>query len=210
LKLRIWRLKTLLGLSVLFVFIVFAKTVLVRIGRFMAPTSSTTADVVILEGGEAIDRRLLLQAAKQICSGRANRLVLVMHQIQGQPKVEAKIDREARIMADHFGLCSQLQIIRTPNAHPITLKEASVVLSELSLQGVHSAIIMTDGFHERRSYLVYKQIGTPLGLRIQPSNAFLAYAAENWWSSSTGIYVLFQELTKTAYYYLKGYLRVAS
>ena len=176
----------------------------------MAPTSSSTADVIILEGSESIDRELLLQATKQICSGRANRLVLVMHQIQGKPEVEAKIDREAQIMADHFGLCSQLQIIRTPNTHPITLKEASVVLNELSLQGVHSAIIMTDGFHERRSYLVYKQIGTPLGIRIAPASAFLAYTTDNWWSSSIGRYELFRELTKTAYYYLEGYLRIAS
>jgi len=133
-----------------------------------------------------------------------------MHQIRGRPKGEAKDDAETKIAADRFGRCSQLEIVRTPNTHPVTLQEASVVLKQLSLQGVHSAIIMTNGFHERRSYLVYKQIGTPLGIRIAPASAFLAYTTDNWWSSSIGRYELFRELTKTAYYYLEGYLRIAS
>jgi hypothetical protein len=199
-----------LGLSLLLVLGFVAKTVLVQMGRFMVPSTSATADVIILEGAETIDRQMLFQATKQICSGRANRLVLIMHQIPGQANVEAENDSEARIMAEGFGLRSQLQIIRTPNKHPITLKEASIVLNELWLQGVRSAIIMTDGFHERRSYLVYEQIAAPLGIRIIPSGAFLAYTADNWWSKSTGIYEFLQEVAKTAYYYLKGFIRIAS
>jgi len=187
-----------------------AKRVLVRAGGFIVPSTSTTADAMILEGGESIDRRLLLQATKQICSGRAKRLFLVMHEIPGQPRAEAEYNAAAKTAANDFGLCSELDIIRTPDTHPITLKEASAVLKELSRQGIHSAIFMTDGFHERRSYLVYKQTGVPLGIRIAPSGVFLTYTVDNWWSKRAGIYEFFEELAKTTYYYLEGFLLIAS
>jgi len=37
---RIWRAKTLLGLSIVLVFILLADTVLVRVGRFMVPRTA--------------------------------------------------------------------------------------------------------------------------------------------------------------------------
>jgi hypothetical protein len=178
---------------------VVAKTVLRCLGRFLVPRSSTAADVLILEGTDTIERRMLCQATQQIGSERAPRLLLAMHAIPGRPDVEAAHDTAARRMADQCGLGRPLQILRTPPTHPITLTEASVVLQALAGEGIRSAILMTHGFHARRSYLVYKQIGTALGISIMPLGVFVAYTADHWWLSRLGLYECGEERAKTAY-----------
>ena len=194
------------------VVILSSRSIFLYVGRSMAPEAFETADVLVLEGGVGIDKRLLVEAVRQMRSGRAAHLVLVTHQTAGKPS-PYEIKAADRIEASLYQLgfpSERFTIILTPNIHPITLNEASIVLKRLSAEGVRSAVLMTDGFHERRSYLVYMQVGTPLGIKITPSTAFLDYTPENWWATRLGWYEFFEESAKTTYYYMRGYLRFSS
>ncbi len=203
--------KSLIALIVISVILtLWAQTIFSHIGRFMAPEESRSADVLILEGAEDVEKRLLFEAAEQMRSGRAARLVLVTHQEPDAKLVTDNVSSATKLQMNlhQLGLHDdQFMILRTPEAHPITLNEASVVLKELSAEGVRTAVLMTDGFHEHRSYLVYKQVGIPLGISITPSTIFLEYTPDNWWMTRIGWYEFVQELTKTTYYYVRGYLR---
>jgi len=189
-----------------------SRSIFLHVGRSMAPEAFGTAEVLVLEGGVGIDKRLLVEAVRQMRWGRAAHLVLVTHQTAGKPSpYEIKAADRIEASLHQLGFPNdRFTIILAPNTHPITLNEASIVLKKLSADGVRSAVLMTDGFHERRSYLVYMQVGTPLGIKITPSTAFLDYTPENWWATRLGWYEFFEESAKTTYYYMRGYLRFSS
>ena len=103
----------------------------------------------------------------------------------------------------------KLEIIPTPiDSHPITLKEAKFVLSRLSQEGVRIAILVSEGFHSRRSYGVYSQEGARVGIRISPHRYFIGYQINDWWERADGIHAFFDESAKLAYYLLGGHLSV--
>ena len=141
-----------------------------------------------------------LKQSGRCARGRAAHLVLVTHQTAGKPSPH-EIKAADRIEANLYQLGfpgDRFTIILTPNIHPITLTEASIVLKRLSAEGlVRSAVLMTDGFHERRSYLVYMQVGTPLGNKISHhQRLFLITAGELVGNSLDGD-ELFEESAKT-------------
>jgi uncharacterized SAM-binding protein YcdF (DUF218 family) len=203
--------KTLIAVIVVILILTLgAQFLLSHVGRFMAPEESKSADVLILEGADNMDKRLLFEGAEQMRSGRAGRLVLVIHYAPDANRVTDGVGVLAALQMNlhRLGLHDdQFMILRTPDVHPITLNEASVVLRRLSGEGVRTAVLMTDGFHERRSYLIYEQVGVPLGMSVTPSTIFLDYTRDNWWITRMGWYELVEEFAKTTYYYARGYLR---
>jgi hypothetical protein len=104
----------------------------------------------------------------------------------------------------------QFLIIKVPRDHPITLTEARIVLTDLSQNGVKSAILVAEAFHTRRSYWAYKQVGLPLGIEIIPLPYFTRYRNENWWQKTEGLRGFFWESIKFSYYLIKGYIPVRS
>jgi hypothetical protein len=163
-----------------------------------------------LEGGDGVDKRLLIEAAQEMRSLPAPRLVIVIHQDAKLATDKVNSASKLEMQVHQLGLHDdQFTVLRTPRTHPITLNEASVVLNKLSAEGVRSAVLMTDGFHERRSYLVYKQVGIPLGISLTACTGFLEYTRDNWWMTSVGWREFLEEVTKTSYYYTRGYLRLS-
>ena len=60
------------------------ETILVEAGKFMAPEASQIeeiADVVILEGTEFIGKSMVSKGLEMLSSGRARRMVIVLHRI---------------------------------------------------------------------------------------------------------------------------------
>jgi hypothetical protein len=61
----------------------------------------------------------------------------------------------------------KVEVISAPiPGHPITLSEARYVVAKLAKDGVQSAILLSSGFHTRRSVGVYRQEGAKLRERI--------------------------------------------
>ena len=66
--------------------------------------------------------------------------------------------------------------------NPVTLTAARVALDALSRENVKSAILLSSGFHTRRSFLAYQFAGIPLQIKIFPTACFTEYELDQWWA----------------------------
>jgi hypothetical protein len=188
----------------------FRETILLRAGRFMAPVGDYKADVVILEGSEFISSGLIADGIELLSSGKVKRIVIVLQNISpsdkpyglqvNYPEIVKQKLRDAGIRETDF------KIIVVPIISPITLKEAQRVLKALSHDNVRSAILLSQAFHTRRSYLVYQHEGMPLNIKIFPCASFNSYNLNNWWFQETGARDFTVELLKLGYYLVRGYI----
>jgi hypothetical protein len=202
----------LLGL-VLACLVLSYQAILLRSGRFLAPEVSGKADALILEGTEVVRERVVKVGMGMLTSGQARLMVLVVHRDLACGRIFALPDY-ALLMArdlEALGLRQdQFQVIEVPSNHPITLTEARIVLAKLSRGGMRSVTLMADGFHARRSFWVYKQAGTALGMGIFVYPFFSKYEMNTWWRTVDGCYDFFTELIKLLYYVIEGYIPVRS
>jgi hypothetical protein len=201
-----------LGVILAIVFL-FYETILMEAGRFLAPEGRGDADVVIVEGVELIKEKALEMGIRMLSSGRANRLVVVDYGSVVEQSFDRRENRAIFLTRKLEGLglkADRMQWIEVPVAHPVTLGEAQFVLSVLSKNGVRSAILLADGFHIRRSYWAYKEVGSSFGIEIIPCPYFVSYRNENWWRKIEGVRAFARELAKFVYYVLCGYIPVKS
>jgi hypothetical protein len=155
----------LLGLVILF--ISSYQPILIGAGRFLAPAGMGKADVVILEGEELIREKAVKVGIELLSSGNVKRMVVVLQQSGEDEKIFALDDYSLFLVKNLQSLKlrkDQFLIIEVPTNHPITLTEARIVLADLSKHGVKSAILVAEGFHTRRSFWAYKQVGLSLGI----------------------------------------------
>jgi hypothetical protein len=202
----------LLG-SALVILFLSHKTILIAAGNFLAPEGAGNADVVILEGTELIREKSIEIGIDLLSSGRTSRLVIVYQNSRDERIFDRPLNYNFVLTQklETLGLKKdQIQVIEVPSEHPITLTEAKSVLSNLSRSGVKSAILLAEGFHTRRSYWVYKQVGLPLGIKIIPCPYFMEYRNEDWWTEINGVSDFAFELLKFIYYILCRYIPVKS
>jgi hypothetical protein len=182
----------------------FRETILSRAGRFMAPQGDYVADVAILEGTEFIDRSTVARGMDLLASGKVKRLFVVLHNIaalhrpfglnKDYPKLVGEELRALGLKEKDF------KVIVTHIHQPITLTAATGVLGTLSQEHVKTAILISPGFHARRSYLIYQYVCIPFNIKIFPSACFNAYPLDHWWSQEQGVRDFSLELMKLIYY----------
>jgi len=142
-------------------------------------------------------------------------MVVVVHHPRKENQVFALQERYPQLILDeleHLGLeREKAQVISAPiDGHPITLAEARFVVAKLSQRGTRSAILLSEGFHTRRSFAVYNQEGTRRGLRIVPYPYFIEYEINSWWHDGQGVGDFVNESLKLSYYLLNGYVSIKS
>jgi len=185
-------------------------TILESCGKFMAPTGIYTADVAILEGTESISRGMVAEGIKLLSSRKVQRLIVVLHRI-------APSHRPFALNEDYPGLVKKeletlglkekdFKIIVTHIHEPITLTAAKGAMEILFKDNVRTAILLSDNFHTRRSFLVYQHIGASLHIKIFPSACFRAYQRDHWWLQEGGVRDFSYELIKLIYYLVQGYI----
>jgi uncharacterized SAM-binding protein YcdF (DUF218 family) len=198
---------------VLVTVLLFYETMLMGAGRFLTPEGRGDADVVIVEGVELRKEKAVEMGIEMLSSGRANRLVVVDYGSavkQASDRLENRALSLARKL-EGLGLrADRIQLIEVPVDHPATLGEAQFVVSVLSKSGVRSAVLLAEGFHTRRSYWAYKEVGSSLGIEIVPCPYFVSYGNENWWRKNDGVRAFARELAKFIYYVLRGYIPAKS
>jgi hypothetical protein len=202
----------LLGLVLIFL-VLSHQTILMKAGKYLAPEGKGKADVVILEGAEFIKEKPVRIGLGLLSSGMASHLVVVIQQNLTDGKIFALPNYSGLLTDNLEGLGLEkddFQIIIVPTNHPVTLTEAKIVLSDLSKSGARSAILLSEGFHTRRSFWTYKKVGKPLRIEIIPHPYFIEYQNENWWQQILGIQHFVYESLKFFYYILKGYIPVKS
>lgn len=207
---RIWAaicLSTFVAIILLFS---FSEALLVKAGIFMAPQGSGTADVAILEGGDGLETGAVKIAVDLLSSGRASCMVVVLHRLSENKKQFALDEDYSDLVKKRLktsGLSEkQFMVVVTPVHHPITLTEATIVLKALSKEGVKNALLLSNGFHTRRSLLVYRYVGRPLGIDIIPLAYFNDFQLDNWWRHEEGLREFVSELFKLVYYQVRGYI----
>ena len=170
---------------------------------------------MILEGSQIVKNGAINAGLKLLFNGKAERMVLVIHQPLKDDQLFALQERYIQLLtneSDRIGLGKRkFQITVVPFAgHPTTLNEARFVLTKLTQDGIRSAILLSKGFHTRRSFGVYNQEGARVGVRIIPSPYFTEYKNDNWWKHPKGVHDFFEQTIKLAYYLLRGYLSIKS
>ena len=191
----------------------FRETILLKTGRFMAPEVSQieyAADIVILEGTDFISRGMVSKGIQLLSSGKARRMVIVLHRIAPNHRPFAfNEDYSSSVRTELQSLGfedSAFDIIVTHIHDPVTLVSARGALEVLSRDGVKSAILVSPGFHMRRSFLVYQHLSAPLNIKIYPVACFDAYELNNWWNQDNGPRDFLSELLKLVFYMAKGYI----
>jgi hypothetical protein len=188
----------------------FHTAIFFHAGKFMAPEGDYKADVAILEDSEYIPAGMMVQGLNLLSSGKVNRLVIVLHRV-------ARLQRPYGLNKDYANLVakelqnhglkeSDFKIIETPIINPVTLMAARITLDALSRENVKSAILLSSGFHTRRSFLAYQFVGIPLKIKIFPTTCFTEYKLDQWWESYTGVRDFGTEVLKLAYYLIGGYI----
>ena len=182
----------------------------------MAPTLADSADVLVLAGNSVIDRGGLHEGMTLLSQGRANRMMVVLLYPSLLAGPDSALERECgQLIADEshrLGLKEErISVISAPiGGHPITRSEAKFVTDRLHRDGVRSAILLSEGFHTRRSIAAYRQEASGLGIKIIPRAHFMGYDGDSWWSTSRGFGDFVTEISKFLYYLTKGYLPITS
>ena len=191
----------------------FHEIILLEAGRFMAPEISPikdATDIVILEGTEFVSRGVVSQGTQLLSSGKARHMVIVLHRISPNHRpfaLDEDYSSSVRMELKNLGLNdSSFTIIETPIRNPVTLTSAKGALQILARDGVKSAILVSPGFHLRRSFLVYQYLSAPLNIKIYPVACFDTYQVNGWWSEDNGTREFFEEVQKLVFYLLKGYI----
>jgi uncharacterized SAM-binding protein YcdF (DUF218 family) len=191
----------------------FHEAILQKAGRFMAPEINQTAgvaDVVILEGTQFIDRFIVAKGIDLLSSGKARHMIIVLHRVSPDDRPFAFYEdysSSVRMELQSLGMKkSAFTIIETPIRNPITLTSSKCALETLVRDSVKSALLVSPGFHLRRSYLVYQHLSMPLNIKIYPVACFDDYEPDNWWHEGKGIRDFVSELAKLLYYLGRGYI----
>jgi hypothetical protein len=189
------------------------EALLLDAGRFMAPQANHiegVVDVVILEGTEFIDRGMVSKGVELLRSGKARRMAIVLHRIAPNDRpfgLNEDYPSSVRRELGNLGLQhASFTVIVTPVGDPITLTAARGALEVLPRDGVKSAILVSPGFHMRRSLLVYQHLAAPLNIRIYPVACFDEYQLNEWWREENGLRDFVEELQKLMFYLVRGYI----
>lgn len=188
----------------------FREALLIRAGNFMAPRATGTADVAILEGEEGPETGAVNIGISLLSSGRVSRIVVVLHRLSKNKKQFALEEDYPDLLKKRLNASGlrekQFTVMVTPVHHPITLAEATIVLGALSKEGIKNALLLSNGFHTRRSFLVYQYVGRPLAIHIIPVAYFNDYQLDDWWLHEEGLREFTSELFKLVYYLIRGYI----
>jgi hypothetical protein len=200
----------LCGLLIVILTFLFRATILMRAGQFMAPDGNYTADVAILEGDQFIDNDMVTKGMALLSSGRVKRLILVLQFVPSSDRPFA-LNEDYPILAGKklkaLGLKERdFRIVVVHYQRPVTLAVGRGVAEAISKEDIKSAVLISSGFHTRRSYLVYQHLCNPSKVRIFPSAWFKSYQLEHWWSQDGGLRDFVVEVLKLTYYLVRGYI----
>lgn len=170
---------------------------------------------MILEGTQVVKKGAFHAGMRLLADGKAKTMVVVLHRPSKEKQVFALEDRYTQLIIhelENLGLGKEkVQVISAPiNGHPITFTEARFVVAKLSRNGVRNAILLSEGFHTRRSFGAYSQEGKRVGLHVVPYSYFINYDTNSWWHETKGVSDFVEESFKLVYYLLHGYVSIKS
>lgn len=114
----------------------------------------------------------------------------------------------AQISADYLGVLGvPLDAIILFTTTTSTRDEVLQSLDLARQKGWTSIIVVTDSFHTRRSWLVFRHIYSGSGVQFTMVAAQSSwYQPEHWWNDERSLLAIIGEYQKLAYYLFKGYI----
>jgi uncharacterized SAM-binding protein YcdF (DUF218 family) len=85
-----------------------------------------------------------------------------------------------------------------------TIDEAHRVADLLAARGLHSALLVTDAFHSRRAYLLFRAAFAHKGLEVRSTPARDTFGLAEWWAHPLAARRMVEEWTKLALYLVEG------
>lgn len=85
-----------------------------------------------------------------------------------------------------------------------TLDEAHRVAALLAVRGAHSALLVTDAFHSRRAWLLFRAAFAHRGLVVRSVPADDALDLAHWWMHPRAARTVAEEWTKLGLYLVRG------
>ncbi|MBV9602181.1 MAG: YdcF family protein [Chloroflexi bacterium] len=179
------------------VFFPFAGDVLID-GEAPAP-----ADAIVVLAGNAPDRLPWAEALRD--QGYANLLVVSNEQVHTHNLETTWLAlHEAGVAAPELP-DSALVVLDNPPPES-TLDEARRDADLLQARGAHSALLVTDAFHSRRAYLLFRAAFSHKGMSVRsvpvPDSLDLAH----WWAHPVAARRVIEEYAKLLYYLPQGVL----
>lgn len=168
-----------------------------------------------MEGTQVVKKGALIEGMRLLRDWKAKDMVVVLHHPSEEKQGFALEHKYAQLilkeLEDMGFKREKVQVISAPiDGHPITLAEARFVANKLSQRGIRKVILLSEGFHTRRSYAVYNQEGSRVGLHIVPYPYFIEYESNRWWRETEGVNDFVTESFKLAYYLINGYISINS
>jgi uncharacterized SAM-binding protein YcdF (DUF218 family) len=199
------------GAGFFLILLLLHQPLLTRAGDFLAPNGKEGAEVVILEGTATINNRVVKEGMTLLKNNPRGILVVVLHLPEQAGQLFAIQEEYPLLLRKKLKILGlreeQIRLLSVPiNDHPITLTEARFVMTALAQEGVHNAVLVSEGFHSRRSWSVYCQEGGNSKISIEPHPIYIKYNKEGWWRQKEGIRDFVQESAKLLYYLIFGYV----
>ncbi len=189
-------------------FVLGLKPLLIGVAAFLdLPSTDRPSEVMIIEGGYGLSNYTMNAAIELYRRGLASSMVIALHSYDKQPHMFG-IDRYERFVAsalDSLGIPrSDYRIMLIDVGEPFTYNAALAMAD--SLAGISSVLVVSDNFHMRRSFLVYKKIFERRGTTVRSYTIPIYLHKRNWWRSLNGWRRVFDEYVKLTFYKLKGYI----
>jgi uncharacterized SAM-binding protein YcdF (DUF218 family) len=166
------------------------------VGNVLEPSEA----IVVLTGSKSGNR---LEAGVKLMDEGLGK-VLIFSGFQVYPRRFTN-----QMMVDHarqLGIPPNKIITQISKGKPNTWGEAIANLNLMKQNDIHKFILVTSGFHTKRSHRAYKKLVSQMGFNMD----FLVYPAEDpdfpiegWWKSKAGRNMIFLEYLKTIAYYIE-------
>lgn len=202
-----WKFKGVILLSLILLIILLRNPILYSIGSYLVYDSGeiSKADVVMLEedlnSKEGLKYCLDLYK-KGICKEIWAIKIVDTSMIYSDEEYLKFINS----VIDSSGNKVKIKYFILDVEHPVTLNKSLQILDSMKIKNYSSVILVTNAFHSKRSYKVYKNIFVQNGISIQSKVYYTKVKLEDWYKNSYGLRYVFPEYIKYVYYSLKGFI----
>lgn len=158
------------------------------------------SDILLIENFDP--DYLLFEKARQLLSeGWARRVMVPVEASPGGDRPNAVSKGFVEVMAGIAGV-PEPELIPVREAEPISLNVARQVRDKLADEGITSVIVISPGFRSKRSFLVWREVFRPAGIRVSVVPVFGSRTPENWRETWHGWQEVILQWVKLLYYQL--------
>jgi len=202
-----WKFKGLLLLALILVLYVSINPLFYSIGAFLVYDSGdiSKADIVILE--EDINSKEGLRYCLDLYNrGFCKEIWAIKITDTSTIYSDTEYLKFINSVIDSNGYKTKIKFFILDVEHPITLNKSEQVLDSMRIKNYSSIILVTNAFHSKRSYKVYRKIFQQSGITIQTKVYYTKAKLDDWYKNSYGLRYVFPEYIKYVYYCFRGFI----